>query len=230
MPYYPKTKIQTDLFANGELVRASDLTPYVGPYYKLSTGQKYVGINPQSNRYPEELINPIELGTTLEQQGLFTQLQTSFVTTSSINTYVQNLELPPTNQRVPVPYYPQPTSQSYQIGYFDRYFAKQVNASNFIEVDKTTFENLAEHNSEYLWQLYNVTSIPWQISGNVENIYKTNRNLVRLSEKNGFDGLSLYLKGNYIKFYQGPDKNKDISSLINDNHSGLETRRLGDMR
>ena len=230
MPYYPKTKIQTNLFANGELVQASDLSPYVGPYYKLSTGQKYVGINPQSNRYPEELIDPIELGNSLAQEGLYTQLQTSFVTTSSLNTYVQNLELPPTRQRIPIPFYPQPTSQDYQIGYFSRYFAKQANASVFIEVDKSTFENLAEHNSEYLWQLYNVTSIPWQISGNVENVYKTNRNLVRLSEKNGFNGLSLYLKANYIKFYQGADKNKDISSLINDNHNDSSTNRLGDMR
>ena len=230
MPYYPKTKIQTNLFANGELVQASDLSPYVGPYYKLSTGQKYVVINPQSNRYPEELIDPIELGNSLAQEGLYTQLQTSFVTTSSLNTYVQNLELPPTSQRIPIPFYPQPTSQDYQIGYFSRYFAKQANASVFIEVDKSTFENLAEHNSEYLWQLYNVTSIPWQISGNVENVYKTNRNLVRLSEKNGFNGLSLYLKANYIKFYQGADKNKDISSLINDNHNDSSTNRLGDMR
>lgn len=230
MPYYPKTKIQTNLFANGELVKISDLSSYTGPYYKLSTGEKYVGINPQSNRYPEELVNPLELGEELAQQGLYTQLQTSTVPTSSLNTYVQNLELPPTSQKVPVPFYPQPTSQSYQIGYFDRYFAKQVNASNFIEVDKSTFENLAGHNSEYLWQLYNVTSIPWQITGNVENVYKTNRNLVRLSEKNGFNGLSLYLKENYIKFYQGLDKNKDISSLINENNSDSRSRRFGDMR
>ena len=43
MAYYPKTKIQTNLFTNGELVKTSDLSPYVGSYYKLSTGQKYVG-------------------------------------------------------------------------------------------------------------------------------------------------------------------------------------------
>ena len=48
MPYYPKTKIQTDLFSNGELVKASDLSPYVGPYYKLSTGQRYLGATPQA--------------------------------------------------------------------------------------------------------------------------------------------------------------------------------------
>lgn len=230
MPYYPKTKIQTDLFANGELVRASDLSPYVGPYYKLSTGQKYVGINPQSNRYPEELINPVELGNLLNQQELYTQLETSFVTTSSLSTYVQNLDTPPQNQKVPVPYYPQPTNQDYQIGYFSRYFAKQVNAIKFIEVNQSTFNNLAEHNGEYLWELYNVTSIPWQISGNVENVYKTNRNLVRLEEKNGFEGLSRYLQENYIKFYQGPDKNKDLSSLSKDNHLDSRIHRLGNMK
>jgi hypothetical protein len=144
-------------------------------------------------------------------------------------------------QRIPVPYYPQPTSQDYQVGYFTRYFAKQVNDYKFIEINQTTFENLAEHNGEYLWQLYNVVDIPWQISGNIEKIYRTNRNIVKIEEKNGFKGLSTFLKENYIKFYQGTDKNKDLSSLsrdnhndldslLRDNHNDLSSYRLGDMK
>lgn len=201
MPYYPKTKIQTDLFSNGELVKASDMSPYVGPYYKVSTGQKYIGATPQARRYPDELIDPLEL-VPVPTQGLFTEIKTSFVSTGSVNTYVQNLDEIPTSKKVPVPYYPLPTSQDYSIGYFTRYFAKQVNAVKFIEIDKNTFDNMSSHNDEYLWQLYKTISLPWQISGNIEKVLDTNRKIVKLEEKNGFMGLSLFLKEDYLKFYQ----------------------------
>jgi hypothetical protein len=214
MPYYPKTKIQTNLFSNGGLIKASDLSPYVGPYYKLSTGQKYIGINPQARRYPDELIDPLEL-VSIPTQGLYTEIQTSLVSTGSINTYVQNLSEIPTSKQVPVPYYPEPSTQDYEIGYFTRYFAKQVNALKFIEINKKTFENMSSHNDAYLWQLYKTTSLPWQISGNIENVINTNRKIVRLEEKNGFNGLSLFLKGDYIKFYQGLS-NKDLNTLLKD--------------
>jgi hypothetical protein len=202
MSYYPKTKIQTNLFSNGELIKISDLSSYIGPYYKLSTGQRYIGATPQARRYPDELIDPSEL-TSIPTQGLFTEIQTSFSSTSSINTYVQNLKEIPTTKIVPTPFYPEPNSQDYEIGYFPRYFAKQVNALKFIEINKKTFENMSSHNDQYLWQLYKTTSLPWQISGDIEKVLNTNRKIVKLEEKNGFNGLSLFLKENYLQFYQG---------------------------
>ena len=61
---------------------------------------------------------------------------------------------------------------------------------------------MSSHNDEYLWQLYKTTSFPWQISGNIEKVLDTNRKIVKLEEKNGFMGLSLFLKEDYLKFYQ----------------------------
>jgi hypothetical protein len=229
MAYYPKTKIQTGLFTNGGMVKASDLSPYVGPYYKLSTGQKYIGTDPQAFTYPTQLLDPLELGSTLTQ-GIYTEIKTSTSSTGSVNKYVQNLEENPTSQKVPIPYYPQPTSQSYQVGYFTRYFAKQANDTKFIEIDQTTFENLSEHNNEYLWQLYNATELPWQISGSIENVFKTNRNIVKLEEKNGFMGLSRFLNENYIKFYQGVNTGKDLSMLTKDKDKDLRSNKFGDMK
>jgi hypothetical protein len=200
MPYYPKSKIQTNLFSNGEFSRSSNGSTYIGPYYKLSDGTKYVGINPQSLRYPDELLDLTTPDSTITSE-IFTKLQPPTLETLSLNTYSQNIKIPPTPQKIPTPFYPQPTNQDYTTGYFSRYFAKQINASIFIEINQSTFQNLSENNSGYLWQLYNVTSIPWQISGNIENIYKTNQNLVKLAEKNGFQGLEFYLKNNYTKFY-----------------------------
>lgn len=225
MPYYPKTKIQTDLFSNGELVKASDLSSYVGPYYKLSTGQKYVGKDPQALRYPDELIDPIDL-VPIPTQGLFTQIQTSLVSTGSINTYVQNLKDIPTSKKVPVPYYPEPNSQDYSVGYFTRYFAKQVNAPKFVEIDKTTFNNMSSHNDEYLWQLYKTTSFPWQISGNIEDVLNVNRKIVRLEEQSGFIGLSLFLKKDYLKFFQG-----STSGLVTGSFKDMDHRsKFGDIK
>jgi len=200
MPYYPKSKIQTNLFSNGEFLRSSDASTYIGPYYKLSDGTKYVGIDPQTLRYPDELLDLTTPDSAITSE-IFTQLQPSTLETLSLNTYSLIIKTTPTPQKIPTPFYPQPTNQDYTTGYFDRYFAKQINASIFIEINQSTFQNLSENNSEYLWQLYNVTSIPWQISGNIENIYKTNQNLVKLAEKNGFQGLEFYLKNNYTKFY-----------------------------
>lgn len=200
MPYYPKSKIQTNLFSNGEFIRSSNGSTYIGPYYKLSDGTKYVGINPQSLRYPDELLDLTTPDSAITSE-IFTQLQPSTLETLFLDTYSQNIKITPTPQKIPTPFYPQPTNQDYTTGYFSRYFAKQINASIFIEINQLTFQNLSENNSEYLWQLYNVTSIPWQISGNIENIYKTNQNLVKLAEKNGFQGLEFYLKNNYTKFY-----------------------------
>jgi hypothetical protein len=221
MPYYPQTKIQTNLFSNGELIRSSDFTSYVGPYYKLSTGDRFVGQNPQVLRYPELLIDLKDFQQPTDSQ--LTKQAPNFSTLTELGNYTQNLKEQYVSRKVPIPYYPQPTQQDYQIGYFTRYFAKQANDTTFIEINQSTFENLSQHNSEYLWELYNVTSFPWQINGNVENVFKTNRNIVRLEEKNSFIGLSRFLKENYIKFYQGADQNKDLSLLIRDKDSNYNT-------
>lgn len=204
MPYYPKTKIQTNLFSNGELIKSSDFSNYVGPYYKLSTGERYVGKDPQALRYPELLIDSVT--NTANQNTstsiLLTQRQPAFTTLTTDGNYYQNLKEDYTPKKVPVPFYPQPTDQDYQVGYFTRYFAKKANYVNYIEINQSTFENLSSHNGEYLWQLYETISLPWQISGDIEKVIQINRNIVKLEEKNGFSGLSKFLKEDYIKFYQ----------------------------
>jgi hypothetical protein len=204
MPYYPKTKIQTNLFSNGELIKSSDFSDYIGPYYKLSTGEKYVGKDPQAFRYPELLLDPISVTATqgISTSPLITQRQPAFTTLTGSGNYYENLKEDYTPKKVPVPFYPQPTDQDYQVGYFTRYFAKKANSINYTEINQSTFKNLSSHNGEYLWKLYKTTSLPWQISGDIEKVFNTNKNIIKLEEKNGFSGLSRFLKEDYIKFYQ----------------------------
>ena len=208
MPYYPKNKVQTNLYTNGQtLVRVSDLSAYTGFYYKTYTGQLFVGKTPNSNRYPEELIDILNIVP--PSSDIQTQLTTNRDPNNEVSVYVRNLPNPTSSRKVPTPFYPKPTPNQYITGYFDRYFAKQVNDTNFIEIDKKTYEGISSHSSEYLWELYNVTSIPWQLTGDAEKVYNTNRNLVKIQEKNGFNGLSIFLRDNYVKFYKGKDNHID---------------------
>ena len=91
MPYYPKSKIQTNLFSNGEFLRSSDASVYIGPYYKLSDGKKYVGINPQSLRYPDELLDLTTPDSTITSE-IYTQLQAATLETPFLSTYLQNIK------------------------------------------------------------------------------------------------------------------------------------------
>jgi len=48
MPYYPKSQIKTNLYAeSGKFVKASDNTPYVGYYWQTSQGEYWSGKTPQ---------------------------------------------------------------------------------------------------------------------------------------------------------------------------------------
>ena len=199
MPYYPKNKIQTNLYSNGKsLVNASTLALYTGPYYKVSNGQMFIGQNPQSNRYPEELIDIFDFP---EIDETITNTVVSTTSGETVGQYVQNLKDKPTDKQIPIPFYPKPTPQDYKKGYFTRYFAKQINNFSFIEINRQTYLNLFQNNSEYLWELYYVTEIPWQISGDVNKVYHTNENVVKLQERNKFRGLSDFLRKNYLKFH-----------------------------
>ena len=198
------------------MVKMSDLGPYTGPYYKLSSGKMFVGATPKANRYPEEIINldDIVVG---EDNAVTNRIATPsrVTTTSTVNetlvyNYVGNLPLDnkPTPRLVPTPFYPKPTPQDYKRGYFTRYFAKQVNNFAFIEINQSTFSSLSQNNSEYLWELYYVTEIPWQISGDVTKVYSTNEKVVAIQEKDKFKGLSTFLRNNYLKFYLDKDGRK----------------------
>ena len=46
--YYPKSQIKTNLYTNGnQYILSTTKEPYIGPYYEISSGDKYTGKNPQ---------------------------------------------------------------------------------------------------------------------------------------------------------------------------------------
>jgi hypothetical protein len=231
MPYYPKNKVQTNLYSNGtDLVKFLTLELYTGPYYKISSGKMYVGATPNSERYPEELVS-LDAQIPEETEKIVNQVTYSNVeTNTTVSTYVGNLENPPQRQLIPVPHYPNPNIKDYKRGYFTRYFTKQINDTSFIEIDKTTYKNLNSKNSEYLWQLYYVTEIPWQIRGNATDVYKTNESVVYIQEKNNFKGLSQFLRKNYVKYYIGEDFHVMPDGRIMEGKTHKESKKLDSVK
>jgi len=201
--YYPLSQIKTNLYTNGgEYSLFSSGQPYAGYYYKTSNGQYFTGKTPQD--LPSEELIPIVAYTpplpelpsapvlNLDQEDI-----KNIPYISLTNTDV--------NQVVYTPYYnPQlPTQQDYQIGEFRRYFCKKTNEIIYIEINKDQYIKLATKDSQILWQLYQPFFIDWQLTGDEQQVAKTNRNMVLLTSKNQkLPAFNLYLKEDYTKYYQ----------------------------
>ena len=156
--YYPKSQIKSNLYTNGdEYILSTTQEGYIGYYYEVSNGQRYTG------KYPQDGPNIL----------LIKSLASSFLTSDS------NISSPPIildnieigyNINNQERYLPQfnltlPTSQDQQNGQFTRYFCKRNNESKYIEISKTTFNQLYTKSQEIAWDLYTPISILWQIKG-----------------------------------------------------------------
>ena len=203
MPYYPKNRIQTNLYTNGdEFVIKSNQSPYEGYYYKLYNGEIYTGKNPNDGN-PKLLIPSTEVNLDKVNNSLY-NTEAEEITISNIE--YSNLR-PKTSltKKLPTPYYPQPTEQDYNLGEITRYFAKKINEASFIEISKSDYKNFKSHNDEYFWVLYDVALTPWEISGLENKVVNTNRDLVTLVEiKSKWPGFIKYitLNGGFNKFYK----------------------------
>lgn len=202
MPYYPKNRIVTNLYTNGnEFVAVNTLLPYTGFYYKVYNGTFYTGKNPQENPLPQQLVPLIVNAQGLTAPVVYSKLVPN--RTPSVRNYIVNSEVSTADRKLPVPFYPKPNESDYQNGSFERYFAKKINNLSFVEIDSKTYSAILSNNSEYLWELYNVVEIPWQLTGDENKVYEINRKVTNLAEKNNnFQGLSQFLKFKFSQFYQ----------------------------
>lgn len=89
-----------------------------------------------------------------------------------------------------------PTPKDYEVGVFTRYFSKKRNEFIFNEFTKDQYSNINT-------TLYIKFQIQWQLVGDKDITFNTNRNIVLLAEqKNKVPGLSTYLKENYLQYYK----------------------------
>jgi hypothetical protein len=194
--YFPKSQITPNQYTNGgEYVYALTKFPYIGYYFKVSTGKYYTGRN-TSDRPNEELLF-------IAAQDYPDNPQSSVVIIDPLYDYLTNSNSD--NPPVLIPTYlpVTPTTQDYQNGEFQRYFCKKTNETQYIEINLDQFTKLKGKDPQILYSLYQPFTITWILTGDKEQVAKTNRNIVELiSFKQKLPRFGEYLKFNYLKYYK----------------------------
>jgi hypothetical protein len=209
--YFPLSQITPNLYTNGgEFVLVSTEQEYIGYYFKTSTGKYFTGKNASDkpNQELQPLVYNIDESAvlSLEQQNPETidSNPPNYPTQFNIIPYttLKNIDLNKTSL-TPLYYHPTPTQQDYQIGEFRRYFCKKVNDITYIEISKDTHDKLVNKDPQIEYSLYIPFYISWQLTGDKQQVARTNKNIVDLTMKRlSLPKFNLYLKEDYTKYYQ----------------------------
>ena len=203
MLYYPKSQIKPNLYTNGnEYILSTTKEEYKGYYYEVSNGQKYTGKNPQDGpNILLSLLDPLTLQIeNLTNQNLTNQNLTYIEVQNNISgeayAFISPLRvIPKFNPTLP-------TTQDQQNGQFTRYFCKRNNDTQYLEIDKETSTKLQSHNQQIAWDLYTPVSLIWQITGNKNQVYASNRaSAIAIEQNLKWYGFSQYFQDKFLKYY-----------------------------
>jgi hypothetical protein len=197
--YYPLSQIISNLYTNGnELAFKLNNSPYTGYYWKNSTGKLYTGRTPQD--LPTEELVPFSVEGGSRQSNLIN----TYYNQSDNNSFnYLNLLNPPPPSATPTYSATLPTSQDYQNTEFRRYFCKKTNEIMYLEISKETYDKLVSQDSQIEYSLYIPFYLPWQLTGEREQVYKTNKNITELtSVRQKLPMLAEYLKMDFTKYYK----------------------------
>lgn len=203
--YFPKSQIKTNLNTKGgEFIFKNSLEEYKGYYFETSTGEYYTGKHP--NDFPVREIIALEAKNI--NDNLLTSPSNSILTAEekpSIWSYdylKSPLENTPTPTS-PTQIYPAPQDKDYELGEFQRYFLSKTNEPKFIEVNKEQYQRYIDKDESVSYQLYEGITIPWDISGDRNQVYNTNKNVVSKAERdNKIPGFKSYFRERYDQFYK----------------------------
>jgi len=204
MSYYPLSQVKTNLYTDGsEFIKKSDNLPYVGFYWQTSSGKFYSGKTPNDSNAIEIvriLFAPLDLNASPQNEDNKVQLTTIL---NSFEAEQYPKYSPELSRAQPLYTLPTVTDQNYQQGYFTRYFCKKTNEFAYLEIDKDTYDKLKKKDPAILYQLYKPFELKWQLTGNKEMVYKTNKNLVdTVMRDQKMYLLNKYLKENYTQFWK----------------------------
>ncbi len=218
--YIPKSKIQTNLYTNGDEFLLTTGNSYTGPYYSISNTQFFTGKNPDvpnsqelipSNLFkadtpPDNLnyivaTNGVDAGGNSKDTLSLHERYQFLKQAQGTNTFTVN------QRRLVPPYSPVlPIEKDYKLGVFTRYFCKKRNNNVYIETNKDTYNRLEERDSTIAFDLYRPFKLSWTltaIKGGEEEVQQTNANMVKLTSiRQKTPGLDVYLKFDYTKYYQ----------------------------
>jgi hypothetical protein len=200
--YYPLSQITSNLYTNGnEFAYTSNNLPYVGYYWKVSSGKYYTGKTPQD--LPNDEIVPISIPSQISITPPNINNNFSYYNEDGISSEYIGLTTPPPPSLLPI-YSPTiPTPTDYQIGEYRRYFCKKTNEIIYLEISKDTHNELVNKDSKILYQLYQPFNLPWQLTGDKSQVFITNKNITELTSKQQkLPMLSEYLRNDFTKYYK----------------------------
>ena len=151
MTYYPKNRIKTNLYTDGNEYRfLGTSTMYVGFYWSSYNGRFFTGKGPDDISISRELFktsnnepDPRDTSIIPTDKKLTNTLSVRNTDYSRIK---NNFDIS-NNKLLPFNVYPSPTDADYDLGTFTRYFAVKVNENVYLEIDKETYTNLARAGS-----------------------------------------------------------------------------------
>lgn len=189
--YYPKSQIKTNLYTNGnEYIVKINKKPYVGYYYEVSDGRKFIGKTPSSGKdfeiVPQSPVNNSEETTSIPRNnnGVLIknlQNQTDYLDDPYYNNYLskiypKNKDFKP--RYIPTPFKSTPTEAESEIGEYRRYFAKKRNELMYMEVNKATYDKFSNNDPTVALELYDVISFPFSLTST-----GVNQNLASIIER-----------------------------------------------
>jgi len=176
--YYPKSKIITNLYANGnDLVYIDTEQPYVGYYHILSNGNITTGKTPSDGQ--QRRLKPSNAAIFVDSTADTSTVQATDIPSNTTYDFVrerQQIKRP--NLELIEPQYTRPLGS---FPSFTRYFLRRTNNAIFTEVSAKDYIKIQSKNALYNWGIYTTFQMPWTTSGvDVEGI---NRRMVELTEK-----------------------------------------------
>lgn len=206
MTYFPKNKIKTNLYSNGNLVYKSTNQPYTGYYYKLYNGSIFTGKN-QFDKPNEELTENKQEEEIPDGDG---PLEVNYKTHTLTNYNYSILKKIDINEnKISInSIVNSPISKDYEVGMYMRYFLVKTNENIYYEINKETFDQIINKNPKYNWELYVPFKIHWDVKGDVIETFKTNKNITELTERRiNRSGLGLFFNFNYLKYFEYTEEN-----------------------
>jgi len=222
MAYYPKSQIKSNLYTNGnEYIFPDTEEEYIGYYYEVSTGDTFTGKHPDDGPNERIIFDDhaiMDVGTSVTLDG---NEDSGIIYPPEIpNNVIQNFGhgyypgSPPFKLRsLPSPVLTIPTQKDYNLGEFQRYFAKKTNQNIYLEINKETHDQLKNQDPKIAFDLYTPINLPWDLSGERDQTYLTNKNIVTLiEERNKWYGFTQWFKDNFLKYYKNLSIEEDLST------------------
>jgi len=192
--YTPPAKIRSSQYTDGEEYSLTDTyEEYKGLYHIYPNGAVYTGpvFEPNTSVPLMPYVVQGRKTSTVTEEGLDTGVESN---NNSI--YFKATEARFHKHYTPPYYYPQPTEEFYDTGFFDRYFSQKINNFDDItEISPDEYNRKNSSNNPGIDEgLYRFVTLKWTIDGPIESVRDANARVIAHAEQQeGFQFLSSYL-------------------------------------